>query len=297
MADIRIQGIHSLRFVLQGDSAEVFQREAEDRVSINNSTRSVADQMMATAAARHLPTPIEVKDQRDELANRLIQEFVTHPEYGSFADARTANESGIQQFKRLGQVFYFLSPFFSRIRTTHHLPTEFNFVDGAVVRSSASHKSQKAILKQDELLVQLKRLGHVLDAPCIKSNRFRFSAQLTQLKAQLDKYHLRMLKQNELNQKLKGQTSRPAARYDRAAFALPMRTTSVAHLKYGDRIQKAVTDLNSALANAGECAIVAIVHVFTRVVCQRNTHLCKSMTFSLVMMRCCNILEELNANG
>jgi hypothetical protein len=34
MADVRMQGIHSLRFVLEGDSVEVFQREAQARAIV-----------------------------------------------------------------------------------------------------------------------------------------------------------------------------------------------------------------------------------------------------------------------
>ena len=36
MVDVRMQGIHSLRVVLRGDNAEVFQREAEGRASIDS---------------------------------------------------------------------------------------------------------------------------------------------------------------------------------------------------------------------------------------------------------------------
>jgi hypothetical protein len=254
MENVRMQGIHSLRVVLKGDSAEVFQREAEGRASVRQ--QSVADQMMATAAARHLPHVIAAKDQRDALINRLIEEFTTHPEYGSFADAHTARSVGIQQFKRLGQVFYFLSPFYSRIRTTHSLPTEFDFVNGFVTRSASSHKTKNIKLKQEDLLVQIKRVEHVLDAGCIKSKGFKFSVQITKLKDQLTKCHTRMLKQNQLVQNRQCQTSQPAARYDRATFALPRRSSSSAHLKYGDGIQAAVQGINGALAAAGSLLIV-----------------------------------------
>ena len=253
MADVRMQGIHSLRVVLPGDSAEVFQREAEGRASVRQ--QSVADQMMATAAARHLPQVIAAKDQRDAMLNRLIEEFTTHPEYGSFADAHTAQSVGIQQFKRLAQVLYFLSPFYSRIRTTHSLPTEFDFVNGFVTRSASSHKAKTIKLKQEDLLGQIKRLEHVLDAGCIKSQGFKFSVQIKKLKDQLEKYHTRMLKQNKLVQNRQGQTSQPAARYDRATFALPRRSSSSAHLKYGDGIQTAVQGINGALAAAGNLII------------------------------------------
>ena len=62
MTDVRMQGIHSLRFVLEGDSVEVFQREAQARAIVRQ--ESVTAQMMATAAARHLPRPVEVRDQQ-----------------------------------------------------------------------------------------------------------------------------------------------------------------------------------------------------------------------------------------
>ena len=259
MTDARMQGVHSLRLVLQGDSIDIFQREAEARATSSQPT-TISGQMMEAASVRALPTQITVQDQRDALTNRLIDEFALHPEYGCFVDARTANTSGIQQFKRLGQVLYYLSPFWSRIKLSHSLPAELDFVDKFVTRSTSSHKPKAETLKHDKLLQQITRLGYALDTPCIKGIGFRFSAQLSKLRDQLNKYYARMVKQAQLNQSLKSRTSISSARHDKAAFALPKRTSSTPGLKYGPGLQMAIYNLNATLATSGmiDCAVAAV---------------------------------------
>eukprot|EP00658_Telonema_sp_P-2_P007354 TRINITY_DN1273_c0_g1_i4.p1 TRINITY_DN1273_c0_g1~~TRINITY_DN1273_c0_g1_i4.p1 ORF type:complete len:223 (-),score=22.55 TRINITY_DN1273_c0_g1_i4:165-833(-) len=125
LEDVRAQGMRALSFVLTSV-------ERDDSVEkLDGETRGL-DAVMAASRGVHLPLHVEVSDQRDEIVNKLIDEFHQHPEYGGFSDPHTAQEQGLAQFKRLGQVCYYLSPFYDRINKAFKLPQEDGRVDSRV---------------------------------------------------------------------------------------------------------------------------------------------------------------------
>ena len=58
MADIRVQGLHSLTFILKGRG----KAPQWDQPSTPQSVPSALDQLMSTAKARHLPSQIDVNN-------------------------------------------------------------------------------------------------------------------------------------------------------------------------------------------------------------------------------------------
>ena len=189
MADIRAQGLHSLTFILKGRG----RAPALDDPGTQQSAPSAMTQLMNTAQARHLPGKIDVNnDQRNAITNELIDTLGNDPEWGCFANARTAEGPGLQNIKRLSQVCFWLSPFYATITNVYKLPSELEFVDGFVQRSAQSHKAKRSNLKVEDLAKQLQRLEYVLDEPCIKSQHFKFSDIIRKLHSQLSKYRKRL---------------------------------------------------------------------------------------------------------
>ena len=254
MADIRVQGLHSLTFILKGRG----KAPQWDQPSTPQSVPSALDQLMSTAKARHLPSQIDVNnDQRDAIANQLIDMLQSQPDWGCFADPHTANGPGLQNIRRLSQVCYWLSPFFATITKVYKLPGELQFVDGFVQRSADSHKSKRTNLKAEDLAKQLSRLEYILDEPCIKSQRFKFSDVIRKLYDQLSKYRVRLNTQAAAMAAYH-QTEPYPARHDKASFILPRRTHSAAATKYGDGMQGMVDRVNAALDAADEYEFIQI---------------------------------------
>lgn len=120
----------------------------------------------------------------------------------------------------------------------------------------SSHKKKVQEMKSDELDRQLKRLEYVLDAPCVKSSRFKFAAIIRTLSMQLNKYRDRLLKEcaaraaSRVRQAASKVT--PAVRYDKAAFILPRRRSSTAASNPHQPFRDVITRINAALSTAGD---------------------------------------------
>ena len=96
----------------------------------------------------------------------------------------------------LSQVCYYLSPFCTRINLQYKLPKELGFIDGMVLPTSSHRSKQTPKIHAGELQTHIERLEleDVLDTPCIKENKFRFSSVISKLHYALKHYHARLIK-------------------------------------------------------------------------------------------------------